>query len=103
MYEPAILLGSNDDQRKILQQAASKLLYGRDVQLSNNAFLENASLSIERVAATDRQQRPINGRVIDTTNNFIELSLWIKDGACWLKRKDTNESIEIKDIRCKAL
>lgn len=103
IYEPAILLSSNDLQRKALQQAASKLLYGRDVKLTNSAFLKNPTLSIDRIAANDQQQRPIDGRIVDTSNSFIELSLWIKNGECWLKRKDTDESIEIQGLNCIAL
>lgn len=103
MPVPAILLSLNDEQKNALQQAASNLLYGRDVKLNNNAFATSATLSIERIAAKDQQQRPIDGRIVDTKDKFIELSLWIKSGKCWLKRKDTDISALVEGLNCKAL
>lgn len=98
---PAVLTSTNADVKLQLQKAATQLLFGHKVRLANDAFVLSHTLLIEKNASKDASGRLIEGRKLD--GSAIELSLWKRGSHCYLQRKDTDTSLPLDGISCKAL
>jgi len=98
---PATIDLSDQDDKLKMQQAASELLFGRSVRFASTAFTLTNKVVIERVAAKDERGLIIEGR--NTKNDAIELSLWLENQKCYLRRSDNDTSVLLVWAHCRAL
>lgn len=89
----------NAAYKQQLENAASQLLYGREIRFTASAFTTSNTLSIERTQAVDNRGLLVNGR--ETKPEVIVFSLWIDNQQCWLKREDTAKTVTLDAVVCK--
>lgn len=82
-----------------LENAASQLLFGRNLNLLPSAFTTSSRVSIERKPSLDERGQPLNGRELNP--GVIVFSLWKQGEQCWLKRDDTGKRVLLNGVACK--
>ncbi|MCJ8319184.1 MAG: hypothetical protein MJK12_06100 [Colwellia sp.] len=81
-----------------LQDAIASLVGQKQILIAKDAFTQNNSLTIERMAHRAQNGQLINGRVIEKPQLFY---LVIRDGQCIVKNSESNEEKILQVTKCR--
>lgn len=96
--QDALLVAPDAASHSAIQQAASQLLGGVQVQLADDAFTRDSRISMERRVRNDP-----NGFRIDTPGEERPhlLRLIISASGCALRLESSGKQVELDGVRCK--
>lgn len=97
---PAVRPASqNGDEisRNLIEQAIADLLNDNIVTISDNAFIENSEIIIERRNLNNDEGDRIMGRKLDSPDHF---KLWKKADICLIEHVETQEYAELPSLIC---
>ncbi|GLR69281.1 hypothetical protein GCM10007852_01890 [Agaribacter marinus] len=98
---PARITELSTNDKKMLQDAARTLLFGRKITLSNTVFSKQNTVFVERRSKQNEQGKIIDGRQREIA--AIVLSLWLENGECYLQRNDTKDKVKLNNAGCQSL
>ena len=94
---PALRIDNSVQGTQEIKQAVEQLLALKQVTLSETAFSDNSSITIER------QAHKVNGQLIMGRNYEMpqQVNLLIDAGRCYLSHEKTQQSQQLFNIQCR--
>ena len=87
----------DSESRAELQRLVSEALGVDKVALADDALTRESTLIIERSAPKNLRQRPLQGRILESSKKF---RLLLSDGRCWLERASDGARWELVKASC---
>ena len=96
----ALLEAHSEESLAELRQSAQVLFGGRQITIGATAFANSNQLLIQRAVVRLPDGRIIDNRVDEPP--FI-LELFLREGGCYLRNKETSEEVRLTKVDCVAM
>ncbi|RMA82669.1 hypothetical protein [Umboniibacter marinipuniceus] len=96
----ALIPVQSEESLAELRESASMLFGGREIAIGANAFATSNRLLIQRAVIRAPDGTVIDSRVDEAP--FI-LELWLREGGCYLRNKETSEEVLLMEADCTAM
>lgn len=101
--KPAALINASTANTKIISQAMSQALNGRQIMLGENAFINSSQHTLEKKSFTGMNTNSVDGLIlgIPVVHRF---SMFTNNkNSCYLVYDKTGEQYSLKGIDCRTL